>query len=1044
MASGGQGTQKIELPFTGGLAQQYHPHHAPMGNALQARNVRYTRDGGIDKRPGCTSIGSLPTVFGKLLSRQSELVAVDDYGKVYSYAPDTASSGTVMVAKGTEANNACAVLTRSGVFATASEPAYPDYAYGGGLEVHVWNEGLGGVIRSIVYSVRSASTGAESSYGRLDASGVKPRVIYVSGGTPSGQFVITWNNGANIKAVAFSASTHAVTAGPTTVVSDNRSNGDYDICPMSDRWAIAYQTSTTTASKVRTFSNALVAIGSLTVDDTLAVNKTGWSIDATNDESIWVGHVLTSGGTNYAISWCVNPATFLNRAGFPYTVASSATYLYSQTNIKRRSSSTCTFGIAGYAPAGGSTIGAPFITCPLITNAGAVSGSASPANRLTYWCMFASKPFVAPDGSTQALIYKAPATTTNLRTASLATLAAHSASFVLADLRQGDTTSTNAQALPVGQPVCARTAFVEYSCPPPSSCVSVGTGKFVTSVRERRSNDGRTSITRVHVDFASTDRFVGADVFGSLHYAPGGCYDGQYATEIGFIDGPQYITATPVGGGGSLAANTYAWCVHYTDLDRNGNVAKSQVCQPIGATCVANDSVTLTVPYQTFTRRQIHDGANELRRQVRVDIYRTTAGGTVAGPFYFCRSLVVNTPALNDPRSAAVSITDGDADSALSGQPFVYTTGGVLGNVSPPSLRHLVSYRGRLVGVGDDGRTCWFSKAFVEGDQPGWCDAFTLPPIDDSETITALCVLDERLIAFTRSRVYWTAFDGPPDTGGASDVGPWRRVAADVGCIDSRSVAVFQGGVLFQSSVGLQLMDRGLSVQQPTFGLAVQTELASYPIVWGTLVHPSDGVIYIHVGTTTPDTEGRRIVYDYTSGRWSTDRILDSLGSASTGHPANAIAIDGTVYWTGSGDGKVYQEYAPTHASAYLDSGAFVPRIYETAWIHPSGLQGWMTAVKWLLLTQRYTSYGVTVELFEDFNETAIETWTFGYAAVDTLADTQWSQAIPVHKSQAYKLRITETAPSTLGNGRGAEWVSLALELEGLDRSAKFATTNRG
>lgn len=1041
MSAGSDKSQKIELPFSGGLAQQFHPRHAPMGAALVAKNGRFTRDGGFDKRPGNLKIGVLTNAGnGRLMSRGSELVAVDPTGLVYSYAPDPTAAGSKMVQKGGDTANVVATLTRTPVYASTGIIQSADLAYGNGLVAHVWVDEIG-----TRYSVRDATTDAEMSLGLLSTAAACVRCCYVSGGTPSGQFVACWDDGTNIYAVAFSATTHAVTAGPTTIITDARNGGDFEICSLADGFAVAYQTTVTTTIKVRKFSSALVLAATSTNTDANAVNKTGWSIDATGGEFVWVGFTFSAGGTNYAKGICLNPSTLGGVGpGIPFTVASSATESYHHTTVKRLSSTTCLFGINGTAPTGGTTIGAYFAAAAVVTTAGAISGSASAANRKTYHCTFASEPFVAPDGSMVALLQKWPGVI-DYSSSTRAQWTTYFSSYVLCDLVAGDTSSSNLQAVPLALPVCARTAFHDVKTPQkPSSAVGLvaGSGQYVAAVRELRGAHDRMGMMRVLADFGDVGRFAFAEVGLTSHYTPGGTYDGQFPTELGFIDWPQEITAVAQGAGtGAIAAGDYAYVVHYTDIDRQGNVLRSQVSAPVTVTAGALDSVVLTIPALTLTQRQFHNGSAEQRRYVRAEIFRTTVGGTTAGPFYWHSSLTL---VRNDTRAAAITATDAHADATvLTGNPAVYTTGNVLGNVCPPSLRHLVSYRSRLVGIGDDGRTAWFSKAFVEGETPGFCDAFTLPPLDDSETVSALAVMDDRLVAFTRSRIYWTAFDGPPDTGGASDVGPWRRISSDVGCIDARSVVPMPAGLIFQSAVGLQLLNRGLGVQQPTFGLPVQTELETYPVVTSGTVHPSDGVVYVTCATATDlsDRAGERLVYDYTAGKWSVDTLAG--WTASQMHVKSTLSVAGRVYWLGS-DLAIYQEQLPSSSVAYLDDGAFVARVYETAWVHPTGLQGWITLSRVLFMAERFTSHGLSLALYRDFSDTATQTFTLTYAALDALADEQWSQAAGTHKTQAFKVRVTETAPSTLGTGRGAEWISLALDVEGLDRTAKFAAAQRG
>ena len=164
-------------------------------------------------------------------------------------------------------------------------------------------------------------------------------------------------------------------------------------------------------------------------------------------------------------------------------------------------------------------------------------------------------------------------------------------------------------------------------------------------------------------------------------------------------------------------------------------------------------------------------------------------------------------------------------------------SGGIEDNAGPPCFLHVCVHKSRVWGIAEDGRTLWFSKAFTQGEAVSFSDDFTIYLEDSNGQAIGLASMDDKLVIFTKGRVYYLYGEGPNDAGALSDYPSPIRIVSPVGCIESRSLVVTPAGVFFQSLIGIHLLTRGLEVQ--FVGQAVQDVLATYPKIRSAILHPS-------------------------------------------------------------------------------------------------------------------------------------------------------------------------------------------------------------
>ena len=169
---------------------------------------------------------------------------------------------------------------------------------------------------------------------------------------------------------------------------------------------------------------------------------------------------------------------------------------------------------------------------------------------------------------------------------------------------------------------------------------------------------------------------------------------------------------------------------------------------------------------------------------------------------------------VNDPTTCLVQLTDTTTDTALpaSGYGILYTNGGVKPSdtlFGPPVA---FVHASRMWAVDPiDTKTLRYSKLFVSGEAPGFPQAFFLRLDDCPDGITGLGQLDDKLIIFTPTRIYYVSGDGPNDTGlqgGFAVV----RIMADAGTTDARSVLSYPDGLFYLGPGGLNKLSRSLEV----------------------------------------------------------------------------------------------------------------------------------------------------------------------------------------------------------------------------------------
>jgi hypothetical protein len=519
-------------------------------------------------------------------------------------------------------------------------------------------------------------------------------------------------------------------------------------------------------------------------------------------------------------------------------------------------------------------------------------------------------------------------------------------------------------------------------------------------------------------------------------------FDGAATYAYGFTHEPVILSASAGGGGsGSMAAGDYVYACVYEWRDANGILHRSAPSASVRVASVpATGSVALTIACIGIDAKQSLNTnfGSTSTSPIRIAIYRTEAGGTVLYRLTHEPSYNV---VHNDPTVESVDFTDDVADSSiasssppvvLSTRPQLYTSQ-ELEEVNPSAALTGIIHRGRAWLLSADRRTLQATKEFEEDPElaPGCNEILTL--LFDRPKY-ALASLDDKLVAFDEEGLDIVVGDGPDSLGNASD---WQivRVQSDVGCTNPRSVVTTPLGVMFQSSRGLELLGRDLTVVQ--IGSPVEDTLEDFPTITSAVLVPKESEVR-WTANNAAGSAGYVIVYNYAFRAW----YLRFRGQLTPF--VDAALVDG-VYTLLRSNGVAYRE----NEASSLDDSTFVQIRIEVP-VYPAGPVGWHRLRSVQLVGKAMSKHSLTVAISRDFDSTTEQTKTFAVASDVTSTSNDLEQArvtLAIQKRQAAVLTIYDDAPASpadYGTGEGPILEMMALHIERKEGPAKLPAGKKG
>jgi len=963
--------QLVPIPFASGLDTKTDDRQTPAGKLLELKNGQFTKTGAISKRYGYRALsraiegGTTIDAAQAISSFKDELVLFSG-SRVYSYV--------TAVGKWLDRGAAISVIAidRQILRTNNTQQLNPDVAYSNGVEMYAWEDSTGGVR----YSVVDADTGAfVVSSGLVNATAGKPRLAAFNN-----RIYAFYTDGINNllrKDVApLSPTTISV---ESTVFADLSAFSSFDVIASPDGTALylAYLSSATAGTIfVAKYTAGATLVG-------LATVATG--ANATDGSHSAVDLCATAAG-NVWVSW--STGAHVKTACFD----SALVPVLAATNIQDVRAETLTgveHSTVGNLQLCYETYDATPSKRTVVSKTVTVGGAVASVGTLRSVGL-SSRAFAGPASRYVNVAHESTFQSTYF------TIDISAAPFnVVAKINAtvGGGLRTNNMVSCIVEP--ATNVFL-----------------WANSIKDKLISEANTTfsllgVSSTRLDYANTDRFLSTTFSDSLLFVGGilNSYDGVSVTEHSFHLYPEGVTAAPAGADGSLSTGQYQYAVCYEWTDNAGQIQRSAPSVPVTVNAVATNHCTVTAPTLRITAKQ------GTRTAPNIVIYRTTADGTL---FFRVTSSVA--PLHNDPTVDTVQFVDVASDTSIQSNELLYTTGNVLDNAAPPACKLISLFNNRVVVSGlEDQNLIWFSKNKFDNTNFNTIPAefaaeLTIGVNPRGGAITALGLLDEKLIIFKESALFALAGDGPNDTGAGETFADPAFVTADAGCKNPNSVITTPVGLMFQSDKGIYLLDRSL---QATYIGAPVEAFNSEVITSATLNQNSNQVIF----TTT---SGTALVYDYYAQQWAT----------WTNHSAEDSDLFEGVFTYVKNTGNVYVQ----DSTMFTDAGKPVFLSWTTANLSFAGLAGYQRAFRCYLLGHYKSAHSLDISVAFDYNPSYEQ-----FATVDASqgisvwgGDATWGSSSPwggeyvpyLHRVDfarqrctSIRLKVTDSQSSNYGEG---------------------------
>ncbi len=547
---------------------------------------------------------------------------------------------------------------------------------------------------------------------------------------------------------------------------------------------------------------------------------------------------------------------------------------------------------------------------------------------------------------------------------------------------------------------------------------SVNKGTAVASQTQTAGIYSQTGINLVGYD-VTTSRLTTSEIAGNLHLSGGylSQYDGSQLVENNFHIYPENVTSSISYAGGNVTVGTYYYQATYEWQDNNGNPYRSAPSIPLAVvTTSASATITLNVPTLRLT--------SKTQNPVKIVLYRWSA---LQQSYYQITS--ITQPVLNTKLADFVQVTDALNDNQIIGNNLLYTTGGVVEDDGPHPSKALAQFDTRLWSIdAEDQNVERYSKQVLESTPVEMSDLFSLyiSPNTGAQgstgPMTCHFPMDDKLIQFKENAIYYINGAGPDNTGANSQYSQPIFVTGTVGCSNQNSIVLIPNGLMFQSDKGIWLLGRDLSTQY----IGKDVENYNSQTVTSAVVVPGTNQVRFQLSS------GVILMFDYFTGQWGTFSGASSISSCL--YQDRHTLID--KY------GRVFQETPGT----YLDGSNPTLLSFETGWISPAGLQGYVRAYRLYLLGEYYTPHRLTVGLAYDYDPSVTQLATLipqNYAGpwgsdstwgtITTWGGSsrreQWQINLQNQQCQAIKIFLNEYYDPSVGASPGAGLAISGLKL---------------
>lgn len=507
-------------------------------------------------------------------------------------------------------------------------------------------------------------------------------------------------------------------------------------------------------------------------------------------------------------------------------------------------------------------------------------------------------------------------------------------------------------------------------------------------IEDSFETDQLNGLTAVEFDFNNQDANIAKNT-SELMVLNGGvvsAYDGSSCTELGFPLFPEVYAYSTASSGGLLPAGTYSIVAVYQWMDGQGNQHQSSTSLPIAVTFMSGTTNLINIVVTTLNLTQ--------KQNVTLAVFITEHDGTT----YFMDTDPVDVTQNVSGTYVTPYVLGLTAENVLVTHLQLYTTGNVLDNSPPPPSMVMTPHNNRLWMVDSENtNNVWYTKSFEPGVglSPS---AFLTEQVDPTGGgIAGLLEMDDKLVLFKGSNLFWQAGDGANDTGTGSTLSTPQILPTDVGLLTQKSLILMPNGIYFQSPKGIYHVDRSLNVSY--IGMAVEA-YNSQIITAATLLGTKSQIRFL-------TASGSTLVHDYIFNQWS----------VFTNHLGYAAELYNGIYLYLRTDGNIYQE----STSSFLDNATSYTLRAQTSWLTVGSVQNfqriWRTILLGDLINNGSALHGVQISAAHDFINTFLAPVPFypGKTNAAYNGPFQYRQSMIRQKCDAISLLIEEIVTGASG-----------------------------
>lgn len=418
-------------------------------------------------------------------------------------------------------------------------------------------------------------------------------------------------------------------------------------------------------------------------------------------------------------------------------------------------------------------------------------------------------------------------------------------------------------------------------------------------------------------------------------------------------------------------------------------------------------SVNMTANKQlqvAVTQWDFNPLANQsIAQPLTMELYRTERNGII---FYLAGS-----------RVSAGNLTDTLDDASLVKQRTADINGNELPTTLIPSARLVTKYNDRLAIVpADFPNKIFFEKPGAQPQGTVFASGLEVELNDEGGNITGIIQMDQSLYIFKRNQILTMSGELPGPTGEGGTLNTPRILTNGVGCVDPRSLILTKSGVVFKSEKGFYLIARNQILDFVGEGPYIDRTVQ----VTGCGISSDQPEVYF------AHSNGDIWVLNLDNGGWYLWYCITPVGGLTTSNNLTHLVTDTDVLTFDNA----------THEDIILGANLPVPQIIETGWIRLNNLRGYQRTKRLYLLGETLGNHTVTVSVYTDYSDTAVQTFT---AALVVGKPLQVDLHISVQKCETFKFRVST-------NQYGLSLSGATLEIgtkEGPDKSRTSSSNPR-